>query len=86
MIPKLFPIQKGFWDLVKYCDNKMDAVRQAEALLVVTEWDEYKNMNVFEVCHAMRFPVIIDGRNIYNPIGSWITYMGIGNHRKLEAD
>ncbi len=53
-------------DRVVYCRDKYDAVVDADAIMVVTEWKEFR-MPSFAVMHkGMRTPLIIDGRNIYD--------------------
>ncbi len=52
---------------LKYFDNKYEAVKGAEALLIITEWDEFKKADLERVKRLMEIPVIIDGRNIYDP-------------------
>ena len=41
--------------------------RDADALLIVTEWDEFRQLDLERIKQAMRRPVIVDGRNIYEP-------------------
>ena len=38
-----------------------------DALIVVTEWNEFKNLDLERICESMRTPVMFDGRNIYDP-------------------
>ena len=52
---------------VSYHDNALDLVRDCEAVVLVTEWDEFKYMNLKEVVKLMSIPIIIDARNIINP-------------------
>ncbi|WP_461832406.1 UDP-glucose dehydrogenase family protein [Aquifex sp.] len=52
---------------LKYCENKYEALKGAEALLILTEWDEFKRANLERVKNLMKLPVIIDGRNVYEP-------------------
>ena len=42
--------------------------KDCDALLVLTEWNEFKNIDLDSVCKAMKQPVIFDGRNIYDPL------------------
>ena len=39
----------------------------ADALVVVTEWNEFKHLSLPRLKEAMRQPIIVDGRNIYDP-------------------
>jgi UDPglucose 6-dehydrogenase len=66
---------------VVFFDNPYEALRGCDALIVVTEWDEFRNPDLKTVKSLLKKPVIIDGRNIYDPkemkkMG--FTYIGIG--------
>src|SRR5262245_12806415 len=50
-----------------YCDSLYDAATGADALALVTEWNEFKFLNLERVRNAMRRPVIFDGRNLWEP-------------------
>jgi len=52
---------------VKYFENMYDAVSGADALCILTEWNEFKQANLGKVKKMLKSPVIIDGRNIYIP-------------------
>ncbi len=49
------------------CDSPADALAQADALVVVTEWNEFRSPDFDHVKSALKAPVVFDGRNIYNP-------------------
>ncbi len=51
---------------IEYCDSKYDALTGAEALLLVTEWKEFRSPDFDEVKKRLKNPVIFDGRNQYN--------------------
>lgn len=53
-------------DLVP-CDNSYSAAKDAEALLVLTPWNEFKQLNMQRIRQLMKRPILIDGRNMYNP-------------------
>jgi len=66
---------------VTYCNNPYEVAQGADALLVVTPWNEFKQLNMAKVRAAMRQPVLIDGRNIYQPAemkGLGFVYRGVG--------
>ena len=70
-------------DLV-LCRNRDDALTGADALVVVTEWNEFRSPDFTAVKAALRQPVIFDGRNLYDPdmlesLG--FTHIGIGRGR-----
>jgi len=70
-----------FKDRIEYAESPMDALKGAHGLVLVTEWNEFRNPNFDEVKAALAEPVIFDGRNIYprkvlERLG--FTYYGIG--------
>jgi len=63
------------------CNNPYDAAKDADALLLATEWNEFKSLNFDHLKMMMRGRVILDGRNIWDPgdlreIG--FIYFGVG--------
>jgi UDPglucose 6-dehydrogenase len=66
---------------VTLCAEPMEAVRDADALVVVTEWPEFLHLDWAGVKEAMRKPVVIDGRNVLDPdalLAAGLTYEGMG--------
>jgi UDPglucose 6-dehydrogenase len=66
---------------VELADGPYAVAEQADALVVVTEWNEFKQLDMERVCVAMRQPILVDGRNIYDPVkmrAMGFTYRGIG--------
>lgn len=51
---------------VRFFADPYQALKGADALLLVTEWDEYKKLDFKKIKKLMRSPVVVDGRNIYN--------------------
>ena len=68
--PKAMQEAKSFWlkdiDNIEYLDNKYDALNGADAMILVTEWKEFRSPDFFEMKKRMNSPVIFDGRNQYN--------------------
>ena len=52
---------------VSYCKSAFDAARGAHAVLVLTEWDEFRKLDLKKLGAAMAVPIMVDGRNIYRP-------------------
>lgn len=52
---------------VEYAENIYEAVADVDALLIVTEWKEFRLPDWKTVIRSMKSPVIFDGRNIYDP-------------------
>jgi UDPglucose 6-dehydrogenase len=66
---------------VAYCDNPYDVAKDADAVVLMTEWNEFKQLDMARVVRSMRQPVLIDGRNIYEPDKMRLlgfVYRGIG--------
>ncbi len=66
---------------VKYCAAPYKAVERADALMVLTEWDEFRNPDYTLLKQLMKGRVILDGRNCLNPASSTIhgfTYVSVG--------
>ncbi len=69
---------------IELCDSVLDAVRDADAAVIVTEWPELATLASREVHDAMARPVIVDGRNLLDPVAAreaGFTYEGIGRPR-----
>lgn len=70
-----------YGDRLAYCDRPYGALEQADALTVVTEWNEFRNPDFEVMRRLMRQPVIFDGRNVYDSARMatlGFTYYGIG--------
>jgi UDPglucose 6-dehydrogenase len=52
---------------VEYCASSYEAAEGADAVAIVTEWNEFKLLNLERLRGLMRRPLIFDGRNIYEP-------------------
>jgi UDPglucose 6-dehydrogenase len=66
---------------IVFCQNPYEVAENADALVIVTEWNEFKSLDMRQIKSAMRNPVLIDGRNIYEAVEMkrlGFTYRGIG--------
>ncbi|OGO20820.1 MAG: hypothetical protein A2144_03480 [Chloroflexi bacterium RBG_16_50_9] len=68
---------------VTYCNDAYEVAKGSDALILATEWDEFKELDMTIIYSLMHQPIIIDGRNIYDPekmsqIG--FIYEGMGRH------
>lgn len=75
---------KGLLNKILFCKDPYDACRGSECLLIVTEWDEFKELDFLKIKKLLNRPLIIDGRNIYEPkrmkcLG--FTYIGMGRRK-----
>jgi UDPglucose 6-dehydrogenase len=72
-------------DQVYYFDNYYEALEDADALLLVTDWPEYKHADIEKMKMALNQPVIFDGRNLFSPSimeEKGFTYFSIGRGNK----
>ena len=58
---------KRIFPRLSYCRNPYQAAEGADALLIVTEWREFKLLDMERIKQVMKCPIIFDGRNIYDP-------------------
>ncbi len=73
--------RRHFGDRIVYAPEPYGALDGADALLVVTEWNEFRLPDFGEIRRRMRMPVIFDGRNLYDPgrmVGYGFIYHSIG--------
>jgi UDPglucose 6-dehydrogenase len=66
---------------VEYFKNAYEVADRADALVLVTEWNEFRQLDMARIKQLMRRPVVVDGRNIYDPVlmkSLGFTYRGIG--------
>jgi UDPglucose 6-dehydrogenase len=61
-------------DTVVYCEDAYTAAQHAHLLIVLTEWPEYSSLDLRRLRDAMDVPVVIDGRNVFDPAA--ITKLG----------
>jgi UDPglucose 6-dehydrogenase len=54
-------------DTIDFAEGNYDALEGADALVIVTDWTQYRNPDFERIKKALRQPVIIDGRNLYDP-------------------
>ena len=52
---------------IRYVDSAYAAAENADALLVLTEWEEFKTIDLSRVRELLRYPIVIDGRNLFDP-------------------
>ncbi|HUO58264.1 MAG TPA: UDP-glucose/GDP-mannose dehydrogenase family protein [bacterium] len=60
---KAKPFLKG----VKFCKNPYEAAQGADAVLVLTDWNEFKQIDFKKLKTVVKQPVVVDGRNMYEP-------------------
>jgi UDPglucose 6-dehydrogenase len=66
---------------VRFAASAYEAAHQADALLILREWEEFANLDLNQIRQELRYPIVIDGRNLYEPevmAAQGFTYYSIG--------
>jgi UDPglucose 6-dehydrogenase len=72
---------------VTFCGGPYEAAQGADALVIATEWDVYRALDLDRIKQTMKTPVVIDLRNIYRPeemAARGFRYTGIGRPASTE--
>ena len=59
-------VKKQIGDRVKYGENQYDVLEKADALIIATEWNEFRTPNFLKMVTSMKNKVIFDGRNLFD--------------------
>ena len=68
-------------ETMKYADDSYGAAAEADALLILTDWAEFAQLDLRRLNKTLRYPIVIDGRNLYDPqamLEHGFTYMSVG--------
>src|SRR6266481_2735947 len=66
---------------IQYCSSALEAANGAHAVVLVTEWEEFRNLDLAELAARAARPILIDGRNFFSPeaVGkAGLEYSGVG--------
>ena len=66
---------------VTYCADAYEVATGSDALILVTEWDEFKDLDMRRLSSLMNYPILVDGRNFYDPeemVQAGFVYEGVG--------
>ena len=80
-------VEAEYGDKLTYAEGPYAAIRDADALVIVTDWSEYRTPDFHEMRRVMKKPVIFDGRNLYEPTSmkEWgFDYEGIGRGPQIK--
>jgi UDPglucose 6-dehydrogenase len=73
---------------MRYASNVYEAAKDADAVLILTEWKEFANLDLPRLNQAVHFPIVIDGRNLYKPqqmAEHGFTYVSVGRPANYQA-
>ncbi|MDE3104138.1 MAG: UDP-glucose/GDP-mannose dehydrogenase family protein [Acidobacteriota bacterium] len=75
-------------DQLRYAEDAYAAAEDADALIVLTDWAEFATLDLTRLNNALRYPIVIDGRNLYDPAKMaehGFTYLSIGRPAAYPA-
>lgn len=75
-------------DKLSYAFNAYEAAEGADALLILTDWKEFGRLDLRRLQQLLKFPIIIDGRNLYKPaemLENGFTYLSVGRPAAYTA-
>ena len=75
-------------DRMGYASGVFEAARDADAVLILTDWKEFANIDLVRLNQEVRFPIVIDGRNLYQPQvmhDHGFTYVSVGRPAIYQA-
>ena len=85
--PKAFELAKlEFGDKITYSENSYEALRNADAMLLLTEWNEFRRPDFDKIATLLKSKIIFDGRNQYNAqklISKGFEYYQIGKNNAI---
>ncbi len=73
--------QRRLGDRIEYAETNYAALDGAEALVIVTDWNEYRHPDLKRIKATLKRPIVVDGRNLYDPAkmrSLGLTYLSIG--------
>jgi len=73
---------------IRYCESVAELAEDADALVLVTEWDEFRKLDLADLARRMASAVLVDGRNLYAPeaaAAAGFDYIGIGRGARPRA-
>jgi len=73
---------------MKYAGDLYQAAKDADAVLILTDWKEFAKIDLPRLNRALHFPIVIDGRNLYKPEEMQkhaFTYVSVGRSAKYQA-
>jgi UDPglucose 6-dehydrogenase len=86
--PLAMPVAKSQLPKITFCNDPYEAAEGADVIAIVTEWDEFRNINFKKLREVTQTRLIVDGRNLYNPqrmADFGFTYISIGRPTVLPT-
>jgi UDPglucose 6-dehydrogenase len=59
---------RPLWSQVEFCETAYEAAQEADGLVILTEWNQFRALDLSRLHRLLRRPLIVDLRNIYEPV------------------
>jgi UDPglucose 6-dehydrogenase len=72
---------------MRYVDDPYLAAQDADALLILNDWQEFAELDLAKLHYTLRYPIVIDGRNLYDPAimtNAGFTYLSVGRPGQVQ--
>ncbi|HET9870937.1 MAG TPA: UDP-glucose/GDP-mannose dehydrogenase family protein [bacterium] len=86
--PVAMPKARGLFPKARFCKDAYEAARGADAVLVLTDWNEFKQVDLGKLRSLVKRPILLDGRNMYDAremAEKGFAYQGMGRGAAAEA-
>jgi UDPglucose 6-dehydrogenase len=73
---------------MRYVDDPYAAAEDADALLILSDWQDFAELDLDRLHYTLRYPIVIDGRNLYDPqemLDKGFTYLSVGRPAMYPA-
>ena len=83
--PEAMEEAKQILPQITYCSDAYDTAKNADVMVIITEWDQFRALDIDRVKTLLQAPILVDLRNIYNPkemLAKGFTYISIGRKNK----
>jgi UDPglucose 6-dehydrogenase len=73
---------------MRYATDLYEAAKNADAVLILTDWKEFATLDLVRLNQVVRFPIVVDGRNLYKPQhmqDHGFTYVSVGRPATYNA-
>ena len=74
---------------VEFAKNPYEAAKDADALLILTEWEEFASLDLDRLRKSLRYPIVLDGRNLYDPatmVEHGFSYYSVGRPAAVKEE
>jgi UDPglucose 6-dehydrogenase len=73
---------------MRYVDDAYAAAQDADALLILSDWQEFGELDLARLHYTLRYPIVVDGRNLYDPhvmVENGFTYLSVGRPASFQT-